>query len=109
RVAGEVRSAAGDVDAPVRARRAGRLLPRLCDRLLGDATRVDDGHVGAAVTLLVAVREQPLPYRVRVDVRDLAAEEADGEARHPRDRNELGVGELLLHLVEPLFVRVEQE
>ena len=82
RVPGEVRAAAGDVDAPVRARRAGRLLARLRDRLVGDAARVDDGHVGAAVALGVAVGEQPLAHRVRVDVRDLAAEEADGERRH---------------------------
>ena len=85
RVAGEVRAAAGDVDAPVRARRASRLLARLRNRLVGDAARVDDGDVGAAVALLVAVREQPLAHRVRVDVRDLAAEEADGERRHGRN------------------------
>ena len=51
RVAGEVRAAAGDVDAAVRARRACRLLARLRDRLVRDAARVDDRDVGAAVAL----------------------------------------------------------
>ena len=82
RVAGEVRAAACDVHAAVRARRAGRLLAGLRDGLVRDAARVDDRHVGAAVALLVTVCEQPLAHRVRVDVRDLAAEEADGERRH---------------------------
>ena len=89
RVPGEVRAATGDVHAPVRARRASRLLARLRNGLVRDAARVDDGHVGAAVALLMTVREQPLAHRVRVDVRDLAAEEADGERRHRRNRRQL--------------------
>ena len=89
RVPGEVRAATGDVHAPVRARRASGLLARLRNGFVRDAARVDDGHVGAAVPLLVTVYEQPLAHRVRVDVRDLAAEEADGEGGHPRDRRQL--------------------
>ena len=85
RVPGEVRAAARDVHAAVGARRAGRLLAGLRDGFVGDAARVDDGHVGTAVALLVTIREQPLAHRVRVDVRDLAAEEADGERRHGRN------------------------
>ena len=82
RVGGEVRAAAGDVDAPVRARGARGLLARLRDGLVRDAARVDDRDVGGAVALDVPVGEQPLAHLVRVDVRDLAAEEADGERRH---------------------------
>jgi len=67
-VAGEVRSAAGDVDAPVRTGRASRLLPRLRNRLVGDAAGVDDRHVGSASPLRVSIGEQPLTHRVRVDV-----------------------------------------
>ena len=86
RVHGEVRAAAGHVHALVSACRASRLLARLRHGFVRDAAGVDDGHVRAAVALLVAVGEQPLAHRVRVDVRDLAAEKADGEARHARDR-----------------------
>ena len=82
RIGGEVRSAAGDVDAPVRARRARGFLARLRHGLVRDAAGVDHRDVGAVVTFRVPVREQPLAHVVRVDVRDLAAEEADGEARH---------------------------
>ena len=82
RVAGEVRAAAGDVDAAVRARGARGFLARLRDGLVRDAAGVDDRDVGAAVALDMAVGEQPLAHLVRVDVRDLAAEEADGERRH---------------------------
>ena len=84
-LAREVRSAACDVDAPVRPCGAGRLLARLRHRFVGHAARVHDGHVGVAVALVVPVGEQSLAHRVRVDVRDLAAEKADGERRHGRN------------------------
>ena len=106
RVPGEVRAAAGDVHAPVRARRASRLLARLRHGFVGDAARVDDRHVGVAVALLVAVREQRLAYRVGVDMRDLAAEEADGEGGHPRDRRQLARATRPRRAAQPARARV---
>ena len=93
RVGGEVRSAPGDVDAPVRARRASRLLARLRHGLVRDAAGVDHRDVGAVVALRMPVGEQPLAHVVRVDVRDLAAEKADGEARHAGNLMGRGHGE----------------
>ena len=64
------------------ARGARGLLARLRHGLVRDAARVDDRDVGATLPLRVPVGEQPLPDAVGVDVGDLAAEKADGEARH---------------------------
>ena len=79
---GEVGAATGDVDAPMGARGARGLLARLRDGLVRDAAGVDDGDVGAVAALGVPVGEEPLAHLVRIDVRDLAAEEAHGERRH---------------------------
>src|SRR5206468_9733107 len=43
---------------------------------------VDDGDVGGSGAFDMAVGEQALAQLVRVDVRDLAAQEPDGEGRH---------------------------
>ena len=59
-----------------------RGLPRLRETLVRDAARVDDGDVARRRDLAVAVAEQPLAQRLGVGLRDLAAEKADGEARH---------------------------
>ena len=72
---------AGHVHAPMRARRPPSGLPRLAHGLVRHAAGVDDGDLGSAA-LLVAVSEQRLADRVRVRVRDLAAEKANGERRH---------------------------
>ena len=82
RVGSEVRGAPGDVDAAMRTRRSRRCLARLRDRLVRHAARADHRDVGAFAALLVAVGEQPLAHLERVDVRDLAAQEPDGEGRH---------------------------
>ena len=82
RVCREVRGATGDIDASVRPRGARGLFSGLRDGLMGDAARVDDRDVGGVVTLRVAVGEQPLAHLVRIDVRDLAAQEPDRERRH---------------------------
>jgi len=81
-IRGEVGAAAGDEDAPVRPCRARGFLARLRYGLVCDAARVDDRDVGIVVTLGVAVGQQPLAHLVRVDVRDLAAEEPNRERRH---------------------------
>ena len=78
----EICTAAGDVDARVGTRCARRFLARLRKRLVRDAARVHDRDLCAVVALAVPVGEQALPHLVRVDVRDLAAEKADREARH---------------------------
>ncbi len=85
-VGGEVGTATGDVDALVRARRARRLLARLGNGLVRDAARVDDRDVRPVVELHVAVGEQALAHVVRVDVRDLAAQEVDRERGHSPGR-----------------------
>ena len=77
----QVRRAAGQVDARVRARRARRCLAALRDRLVRDAARADHRDVAVGV-LRVAVAQQRLAHLVRVDVRDLAAEKVDRERRH---------------------------
>ncbi len=79
---GEVGPAARHVDVPVGAGRASCFLARLRDRFARDATGVDDGDIRVAVPFEVSVREQSLTHVVRVDVRDLAPQEANGEARH---------------------------
>ena len=81
-VAVEVRRAAGDEDAAVRARRARGRLPRLRERLVRDAAGVDDRDVRFAGALHVPVGEQALAHLLRIEVGDLAAEEADIERRH---------------------------
>ncbi len=59
-------------------------LTRLSDGLVGDAARVDDRNIGtcAGQTLYVAVAEQTLAHLMRVRVRDLAPEKANGKGRH---------------------------
>ena len=82
----EVRGAPGDVH---RVRRAGRPadgLTRFRDRLVRHAARVDDLDLASLVDLGVAVREQPLPDRLRVGERDLAPQEARRERRHASPR-----------------------
>ena len=81
----EVRGATRDVDASVRPRGAGDGLTRLRDGLVRDAARIHDRDVTRARHLAVAVAEQSLANRLRVRVRDLAAQEAHGEGRHRRD------------------------
>src|SRR3954463_7578534 len=54
-----------------------------------DAARVDDRYVGAPLELRMAVGEQALADRLRVRIRDLAAQEAHRETRH-------GAGTLLI-------------
>ena len=78
----EVRRAAGDVDAPVRARGPRRSLSRLGDGLVRHAAGVDDRDLGAPVQLLVPVGEQSLPRELCIREGHLAAEEAHGEGRH---------------------------
>ena len=79
---GEPGPAAGHVHARMRASRSRGGLARLREALVRDAARVHDGNVAASLHLAVAVAEQPLAQRLRVGLRDLAAEETDGEARH---------------------------
>jgi hypothetical protein len=86
RVANQVRRAARHVHALVCARGPSSLLARLRHGFVRDAASVDDGDVRVALTLCVAVRDEPLPELLRVGVRDLAPEEANGERRHARDR-----------------------
>src|SRR6266576_4243995 len=88
-VAGEIRSAAGHVNATVRACRARGRLARLSDGLVRDAARVDDRDVGTTVHALfeMTVRQQALADFLRVRVRDLAAEKTDRERRHGSDAN----------------------
>ena len=81
--AAEVRGATGDVHALVRPSRAGDGLTRLGNSLVRDAARVHDGDVAPTRDLGVAVAEQPLTHGLRVRVRDLAAQEAHREGRHP--------------------------
>ncbi len=52
-----------------------------------DAAAVHDRDVDLALRFPVAVLEQPLAQRVRVGLRDLAAEELRGERRHAGDAN----------------------
>ena len=86
RILPEVRRATGDVDTAVRAREASDGLARLRDRLVRHAARADDGDVGDACALRMAVGEQALANRMGVDVRHLAAEKTDREGRHRRQR-----------------------
>ena len=79
----EVGAAPGDVHPPVGARRTRCGVPRLPERLVRHAARVQHGDV-AAQALLVPVAQQTLAHRLGVSVRDLAAEEVDRESRHPR-------------------------
>src|SRR6266851_3181930 len=83
-VAGEVRRAARDVDARVRARHACSGLARFPDCFVRDATRIDDGNIGTGFwgLLEVTVREQALADFLRIRVGDLAAEKTDRERRH---------------------------
>ncbi len=78
----EVGAAAGDVDATVRASGARRRLAALRDRLVRHAAGADHRDVGVLGPLVVAVAQQRLAHLVRVDVRDLAAQEVDTERRH---------------------------
>ena len=82
---GEVRTASGHEDATVRASGARSRLPRLADRFVRDATRVDDRDVGAGTggRLEMPVGQQAGADRLRVGERDLAAEETGRERRHP--------------------------
>ena len=83
RLAGEIRPAAGDVDASMRSGRTRGGVPRLPDRLVSDAAGVHDGHVRlAGKPLRVPVREQALTHLLRVRLGDLASEKADRERRH---------------------------
>ena len=82
RVAGQVRAAARHVDEPRPAGGPTRRLPRLPHRLVGHAAGVDDRDVRVGARLEVAVRSQPLADLLGVGLRDLAAEELDGEGRH---------------------------
>jgi hypothetical protein len=87
-VAGEIRRAAGHVDALVRSRRAHCGLARLSNRLVRDAAGVHDRDLGGVRPVLdVPVREQALADFLCVRVGDLAAEETDRERRHGRDAN----------------------
>ena len=81
-VALQVRTAPRHVDPRVRACSARRGAPRLGHRLVRDAAGVDDRDVGRAVALLVTVGEQTLAYGLRIEVRHLAAQKTDREARH---------------------------
>ena len=81
----QVRGAARHVDPSVRPRGARDGLARLRDGLVRHAARVDDGDVAVARDLHVPVAEQALAHCLRVGVRHLAAQEADGEARHRGD------------------------
>ena len=71
-----------------RSRRRGRAcgargaLPGLREPFVRDAAGVDHRDVAAALDLAVAVADEPLAQRLGVSLRDLAAEETNGEARH---------------------------
>ena len=67
-VAFEVRAAAGDVHALVRARRTRGRLARLRERLVRDAAGVHDRDVCIACALHMPLREQPLAHVLRVEV-----------------------------------------
>src|SRR5262249_14254226 len=82
RVALQIGGAAGDLHAPLRPRSAGGFLSRLRRGLMRAAAGVDACHVGVVDALDVTLRKQPLPHLMRIDMRDLAAKEADREARH---------------------------
>ena len=78
----EVGPAACDVDAPVRAGGSPGRVARLADSLVRDAAGVYDRDVRSVGALRVAIREQALADRLRVGVRDFAAQEAHRETRH---------------------------
>src|SRR6266566_164039 len=88
-VAGEIRRAAGHVNAAVGACRTGGRLAGLPDGLVRDAARVDDRDVGTTARVLfeMTVRKQARTDFLRIRVRDLAAEETDRERRHDSDAN----------------------
>ena len=85
-LAGEASGAAGEKDPGVAARGARGRLAALRERLVRHAAAVDDRDIGPARRLEVAVREQPLTDHMRIDMRDLAAEEIDAEAHCCGDR-----------------------
>ena len=78
----EVGCATRHEDTAARARRLRHCLPRLRDRLVRDAARVDHRNVRGARGLGMPVREEPLADRLLVRERDLAAQEAGGERGH---------------------------
>jgi hypothetical protein len=78
----EIRAAAGHVHPLRPPRRAPRCLSRLRNRLVRDAARADDRHVGLSCDFDMTVGKQTLTYLLHVHLRDLAAEEIDGEGRH---------------------------
>ncbi len=80
----EIRRAAGHVHGAGAAGGARRCLPRLRDRLVRHAARVDDLDLRLARDLDMTVREQALTDRLGVGERDLASEESRGERRHGR-------------------------
>ena len=83
----EIRRAARHIDAAMCPRGARSGVPRLADRLVRDATRVDHRDLRTSVLRLfdVAVAEEALTDLVSIGMRDLAAEKADGERRHGPD------------------------
>ena len=87
-VAAETRSASRDVHAGMGPGGTGSGLAALGKRLVRDAAAADHGDVRRQLRSdsLVAVGEQPLADLVRINVRDLAAEKLNAEARHVRDR-----------------------
>ena len=66
----------------VRARCARRRLTRLAHGLVGHAARVHDRDVTRCGGLGVPVEQESLTDLMRIRVRDLAAQEPDGERRH---------------------------
>ena len=74
----------------MRACRARGSLARLREPFVRDAGGVDDGNVAAGLPagfdLAVPVADEPLTHCLRVGLGDLAAEKADGEARHDGKR-----------------------
>ena len=87
----------GHIDARMRPRRPRQRLPRLGDRLVRDAARVDDGHIGAALRARcgrrrAAARESPGRPRTRPCSRENAPRTSPPSAKPTRAHARKRVG-----------------
>src|SRR5919204_1268363 len=82
RGAAQIRTAPRHVDVAVRPRRTRDGMARLPDRLVRDPARVDDCNVAFVGEFAMTFAKQAFPHGLYIGLRNLAAEEADGKARH---------------------------